>query len=251
MMTKPKLGALLLATALVLAPAAARADDSKVVLELFTSQGCSSCPSADAYLGELAKTRDDVIALSFHVDYWDYIGWEDRFATPETTARQRAYARALGISYVYTPQLVVDGARHLTGSDRDGVADEIRRAKVRTASKVPVEMETGASGRLTVEIAAADFDGAATVWLVSFDRGYKTKVDAGENRGRELVNYHVVRDYRPIGVWDGDAITLELGPDETWSAPKGRGYGCAVLVQTDHGTGRIVGADSIWVPKRG
>ena len=245
-----RLSALLLAAALALVPFAARADDSKVVLELFTSQGCSSCPSADAYLGELAKTRDDVIALSFHVDYWDYIGWEDRFATAETTARQRAYARALGISYVYTPQIVVDGVRHVTGSNRDAVADEIRRAKA-AKTRVPVALESSGSGRLTVEIADAAFDSAATIWLVSFDRGYKTKVEAGENRGRTLANYHVVRDYRPIGVWAGEAITLELGPEEMWTAPQGKGHGCAVLVQTDHGTGRIVGADSIWVNGRG
>ena len=248
-----ELGALLLAAVLAATPAAARADEPKVVLELFTSQGCSSCPAADALLGDLAATRDDVIALSFHVDYWNYLGWEDRFATAEMTARQRAYARVLGVSYVYTPQLVVDGVRHVTGSDRNAVTAEIREAKARTAARVPVAVRSSAPDRLVVEIAAAaDIDdGAAAVWLVTFDRRYTTTVDAGENRGRTLVNHHVVRDYRRVGTWDGDAMTLELGPGDVPDAPETAGEGRAVLVQAGRGNGRILGADAVWVEGAG
>ena len=248
MIMKMKLGALLLAAALVAVPAAVRADDPKVVLELFTSQGCSSCPSADAYLGELAATRDDVVALSFHVDYWDYIGWEDRFATEETTDRQRDYARALGIAYVYTPQLVIDGARHAVGSNKRAVSDAIAVSKSVKARRVPVALTSGGPGQLTVEIGHSDgYYGDATVWLVSVDREHRTTVDAGENRGRTLTNYHVVRDFRSIGRWTGGAMTLEFGPDELSRGSDGMGDGCAVLVQENRGKGRVMGADIVWL----
>ena len=239
-----KLVAPLLAALLACVPAAVRADDPKVVLELFTSQGCSSCPSADAFLGELADTRDDVVALSFHVDYWNYLGWEDRFATAETTARQRTYAKELGIAYVYTPQLVIDGVRHVTGSDRDAVTSGIGKAKAREARRVPVDLESSAPGQLRVRIGNDEsYWGAATILLVAVDRRHTTPVDAGENHGRMLVNYNVVRDFRPIGTWSGKAMTLELDPP----TPRGRGEGSAVLVQEKGGRGRILGADIVWL----
>ena len=248
MIKRMNLGALLIAAALVAVPLSVRADGPKVVLELFTSQGCSSCPSADAFLGELAEARDDVVALSFHVDYWDYIGWEDRFATAETTARQRDYARALGIAYVYTPQLVIDGARHVVGSNRGAVNDAIAVSKAIKARRVPVTLTSSGSDRLTVEIGRSDgYYGDATVWLVAVDRQHRTTVDAGENRGRTLINYNVVRDYRPIGRWVGGAMTLELGPDELSSAAQGMGDGCAVLVQENRGKGRVMGGDLVWL----
>ena len=148
MSIKTNLCTLLVAAALAVAPLSVRADSPKVVLELFTSQGCSSCPSADSLLGELAEARDDVVALSFHVDYWDYIGWEDRFATSETTERQRDYARALGIAYVYTPQLVIDGSRHVVGSNRHAVKDAIDVSKAAKARRAPVALTSGGPGRL-------------------------------------------------------------------------------------------------------
>ena len=252
-------GALLFAVALLLVPAAACAGDQRpddeaagdrhlgdetVVLELFTSQGCSSCPSADVFLGELAAERDDVVALSFHVDYWDYIGWEDPFATARMTARQKAYSKALGIAYVYTPQLVIDGVLHVTGSDRYAVKQAIAVSRSRQATRAPVAVEYRAPGRLTVEIGAAEgYHGAATILLVSLDRQHTTTVDAGENRGRTLVNHHVVRSYRPIGSWTGEAMTLELEPDALGNVGDGR----AVLVQTREGRGRIMGADMVWL----
>src|SRR5690242_14224748 len=128
-----KLGIIAIALALVLllprAPAEAGAG-SPVVVELFTSQGCSSCPPADAYLAELAARRD-VLALSIHVDYWNYIGWTDPFASREATQRQKEYARNLGQKYVYTPEIVVDGAAHEVGSDREGCERLIAAAKAR------------------------------------------------------------------------------------------------------------------------
>ena len=245
---KMKFSVLLVAAALAVVPVSAQAGSQKVVLELFTSQGCSSCPSADAHLGELAEMRDDVIALSVHVDYWNYIGWEDRFATAEMTARQKDYARALGIAYVYTPQLVIDGTSHVTGSNKHAVKNAIAVSKALDTRRVSVALTSSASGHLTVEIGASDgYYGAATVWLVSVDRQHTTTVDAGENRGRTLVNHNVVRDYRPIGRWIGNAMTLELGPDELSDASEGVGDGCAVLVQGSQGKGRIMGADMVWL----
>ena len=243
-----KFSALLIAVAFAIMPLSARADDPKVVLELFTSQGCSSCPSADAYLGELAATRDDVVALSFHVDYWNYIGWEDRFATEETTTRQRDYGRALGIAYIYTPQLVIDGKRHVVGSNKGAVKKAIAVSKKTTARRVPVALSANGSGSLTVRIGeSSGYHGAATVWLISVDRKHTTSVDAGENRGRTLVNHNVVRDFRSIGTWSGKVMTLQLGPDELARAARGMGDGCAVLVQGNRGKGRILGADIVWL----
>ena len=243
-----KFSTLLIVAALAFLPLSAHADDPKVVLELFTSQGCSSCPSADAHLGELAAKRDDVVALSFHVDYWNYIGWEDRFATAETTTRQRDYGRALGIAYIYTPQLVIDGKRHVVGSNRRAVKEAIAVSKSSKARRVPVALSTSGSDRVTVKIGESNaYYGAATIWLISVDRKHTTTVDAGENRGRTLVNYNVVRDFRSIGRWVGNAMTLNLGPDELASAAQGIGDGCAVLVQGNRGKGPILGADIVWL----
>ena len=197
---------------------------------------------------ELAAKRDDVVALSFHVDYWNYIGWEDRFATETTTTRQRDYGRALGIAYIYTPQLVIDGKRHVVGSNKRAVKKAIAISKKVKARRVPVDLALSGSGGLMIEIGESDgYRGAATIWLVSVDRKHTTSVDAGENRGRTLVNHHVVRDFRSIGRWVGNAMTLELGPDELASGANGMGEGCAVLVQGNRGKGRIMGADIVWM----
>ena len=124
----------------------------KVVVELFTSQGCSSCPPADAYLAELAK-RDDVIALSFHVDYWNYIGWKDPFSSPEAAARQRAYGRALQKRYVYTPQIVVDGRAEAVGSNRAVVSSLIKMAQA--AQKIDIDVTRNADGSADIHLPGA------------------------------------------------------------------------------------------------
>jgi hypothetical protein len=228
----------LLATAATLAAGSDRAaragEDAPVVVELFTSQGCNTCPPADAYLGELAKRRD-VVALSLHVDYWDYIGWKDPYAIGVATERQRAYASAFGKGFVYTPQMVVDGAAEAVGSHTSTVADEIAEAR-KVPGRFPVQIAYKGNDQMVVTLPAAPNEGkTATVWLVMYDRSHTTDIKRGENGGKKLTYYNVVREFRQIGTWSGKATTIPLKVED-----EGRD-GCAVLVQLD-GTGRIVGA---------
>ncbi len=226
-------------------PTPARAADRPVVVELFTSQGCASCPPADRFLGELARRRN-IVALAFHVDYWDYIGWRDRFAIPEGTERQRAYARVFGNRFVYTPQMVVDGVKDASGVDRAAVSALIAERE-KTAPRLSVTVTPLGGDEYAIEIPADEFEGTATVWLAIFDRKYTTRVSDGENSGRTLTDYNVVRELRRIGTWTGEATTIRIP-----LKPREQG-GCAILVQADvrHliGQGPILGA--VWVPLDG
>jgi hypothetical protein len=178
----------------------ARAAPKSVVLELFTSQGCSSCPPADALLGQLAR-RPDVIALAWHVDYWDHLGWRDRFASRAATDRQRAYARRLG-SEVFTPALVVNGKTVVVGSDRAAV-----EAAIGSAGGLPDGIILGRSGDgITVEITAAP--GQVRVERIVYDPQQATDIGAGENDGQRLREYHVVREVETLAEWDGTARCL-------------------------------------------
>jgi hypothetical protein len=226
---------------LALAGPVAAAERSPVVVELFTSQGCNSCPPADAFLGELAK-RPDIIALSFHVDYWDYIGWKDPFAQRAFTERQRTYSRTLAQRYVYTPQMVIDGHLQGVGSDRRAIEHLIREAaKTREAVNRPSLRRTGDD----IQIG----DGASTsavVWLAIYDAAHRTPVARGENAGKQLANHHVVREWRALGRYDGKSVTLPLGIDATTLDKRG----CAVIVQADTptGPGAVLAALSIPAP---
>ncbi len=207
-----------------------------VVVELFTSQGCSSCPPADALLGELAD-QPGIIALAHHVDYWDYIGWKDPFARPEATKRQRRYAEELGARFIYTPQMVIDGRIDVVGSRRAQVISSVVTAQT-TGESLDIEIEERAT-LATVRIpAGAKPAKPATVWMAVFDDEHRTDVRRGENSGRELVDANVVREFVSIGTWDGEA--LELSVDLTDAIAEGRG-GCAIFVQ-EGGVGRILGA---------
>jgi hypothetical protein len=200
-------------------------------VELFTSQGCSSCPPSDRQLGKLAR-RPDIVALSFHVDYWDYIGWKDRFASKATTERQRAYARVLKQRYVYTPEMVVDGRMHQPGIS-DGqvesmLADARRQSPVRTTPHLTRTLD----GALVVQLAAAKLEaGPADVTVFAYDRQHSTSVGRGENEGRRLDNFNVVRRFEIVSQWDG--------AEAHWTVPSDRfqpGQGLAVIVQQpDHG----------------
>ena len=201
------------------------------VLELFTSQGCSSCPSADRLLGQLVQ-RPGVIALAWHVDYWDRLGWRDPFSSPEATARQLAYARSLGTE-VYTPALVVGGARMAVGSDRRAIEAAIAAP---LGERVPVRLTRSSAG-LTGEIGQAPGTvmGRVSALLVFYLPEHTTPIGAGENTGRKLTEYRIVRGALELGVWDGAPRRLDL------PAPP-QGQGAVLLVQS--GDLRVLGAAS-------
>ncbi len=228
------------------------------VVELFTSQGCSSCPPADALLGQYADSRE-VIALSFPVDYWDYLGWKDTLANPRFTARQRAYAKARGDGAIYTPQIVVDGTTHVVGSQKGEIdkAIEANWPKFSTA-RVPVRfwlqggaiiVETGAAPELPPREAGAS-EGAgdaapskpapkeATIWLAVITRKAEVPVRAGENKGKSLVYTNVVREIVPIGMWRGKPMNVRIARH---SVLKPETEAFAVLIQQGDG-GPIIGA---------
>lgn len=192
--------ALLTAAALTL-PTLASAQNNPVVVELFTSQGCSSCPPADQLIGELAG-HDDVIALSLHVDYWDYIGWEDTFAEPAFTARQQGYSRAAGSTVVYTPQMIVDGAYIVQGNRPMELAATISE---RVAAPDPIAISvTAVDGALRIEAqrVAGDLPDL-DVHIVSYSPHEQVDVLRGENAGHQTDHYNVVRSWNIVAEWDG------------------------------------------------
>ena len=188
----------------IIRPAAA---EPRAVVELFTSQGCSSCPPADKIIGELAKDPS-VIALSMPIDYWDYLGWKDTLADARFSARQKAYSLMRGDRDVYTPQVVVNGTAHLVGSDRAGIESAIGATrKADGVMSVPVSM--GLSGRqITVSVAASNKGPAAVhgeIWICSISKAVPISIGRGENRGRDLTYYNVVRNVLKVGDWNGSA----------------------------------------------
>ncbi len=225
-------------------PPAARAADAQppVVVELFTSQGCSSCPPADAYLGELAQ-RPNLLALSFHVDYWNYIGWTDPFATKFATERQRAYARQLNLRYIYTPQMVVNGTTQGIGSERASIAELIAAAEADRTPRPRVTVARRPDGAIAIHVDAAAAAEPATLWLVGFDREHTTPVLRGENEGQTLKDYQVVRSWSRAGTWRGKALDLAVPADQV-----GGDGGVAVLLQQGDGAGRIIGAAMLKSP---
>jgi hypothetical protein len=167
------------------------------VVELFTSEGCSSCPPADAVLADLARDAGrPVFALAFHVDYWDELGWRDRFASPENTARQRRYARALGSTGVYTPQMIVGGTEQFTGSDGDRAAVAVGRALARPASvRLSVHPRSTGPSSVAVDYEAPGAPAGSVLNVVVVERSASTSVRAGENAGRTLQHANVVRSF--------------------------------------------------------
>lgn len=196
----------LLASAAALAAPAA--EPTPVVVELFQSQGCSSCPPADMVLNDLAG-RGDVIALNFAVTYWDYLGWKDSFAQPAFTQRQRDYASAGGRNNVATPQMIVNGRVALLGSRRGEVDQAIGRLRI-----VNPEPMLRVSGN-TIAISAGKRDTPATLWLVRYDpRAIAVPIKAGENGGRTIIHKNIVRELTALGTWNGRAAH--------YTVPKGR-----------------------------
>lgn len=188
-----------LAALLLLFATPLRAQEPPVLVELFTSQGCSSCPPADALLRELAE-RADVMALSLHVDYWDYIGWKDIFARPEHSARQRAYAAADGRRMVYTPQIIIDGSDEVMGTHPKDVAALIE--KHRAGSDVSLDA-VRADGNLSIKAhAAPGAEGICAVQLVRYRPHATVEITRGENAGRTLDYTNIVTDMTHLTDWD-------------------------------------------------
>jgi hypothetical protein len=186
--------------------------EPKAVVELFTSQGCSSCPPADKVLGELAKDPS-VIALSLPIDYWDYLGWKDTLADSRFSARQKAYSHMRGDRDVYTPQVIVNGAAHVIGSDRARIEGAIKDTnKADKVMSVPVTMSLSGK-QLTVSVAAGKGGAPAQgeVWLCSISKSVPISIGRGENRGREIVYHNVVRNLLKVGDWNGNP--------ESWTLP--------------------------------
>jgi hypothetical protein len=222
---------MLCASGASLAPCAvgARAAETRpVVVELFTSQGCSSCPPADALLDQLAH-RDGVLALGYHVDYWNNLAWKDPFASAEATARQRAYALRFDHGQQFTPQIVIDGKEDMVGSDRDAVLAALKAPSPQAIA--PVDF---AADRSEVTIGVGT--GQGTVLLIRFARHRTTRIGGGENANRVANDANAVLSMETHGEWTGTPRSFELP-----AIPPGEGY--AVLVQAPDGT--IIGAGSI------
>ncbi len=211
----------------------------KTVIELFTSQGCYSCPPADAFLGELAK-RDDVIALTLPVHYWDYLGWKDTFGSPAHSKRQRDYADRRRDRQVYTPQMVFNGRRHAVGSRRNAVFNALKEES-QTDPSMQVEVTLKSDGKaLMVSAGAYAGEGEApeaTIWLLLSSKAETVAIKRGENRGKTLTYHNVVRQMVPIGTWHGKATEVELPKSDLME-----GYdGCTAILQVN-GAGEILGA---------
>lgn len=191
--------ALFIAGFMIASIAAARAGEPRAVLELFTSQGCSSCPPADRLVGQLANDPS-LIALSIPIDYWDYLGWRDTLANPAHSVRQRAYARARGDGQVYTPQIVVNGAADALGSDQAAIERAITQTDRKTGvMSLPVVLAVN-DGTLNVSVSAADkAPAAAEVWLCPITKAVPVAIGRGENRGRSITYHNVVRDWVKLG----------------------------------------------------
>lgn len=213
--------------------------ETPVVVELFTSQGCSACPPADEELARLAG-REDIIALSLHVDYWDYLGWKDVFGSAEHTKRQRAYASAMHERMIYTPQMVFQGNEHVVGSQHEKVRAAIERQLAHPAiARVTLRQdgdEILISIKPTADAPTPDKK-EAQVSIAYFTAIEDMRIPQGENSGREIIYRNVVREWMDLGPWPGGALSL--------TAPMPADIdGAAVLVQTGAG-GPILGAGQL------
>ena len=188
--------------------------DPRAVVELFTSQGCSSCPPADKLLGELAKDPS-VIALSMPIDYWDYLGWKDTLAKPRHTARQRGYARRRGDREVYTPQIVINGAVHVLGNDMAAIERAMAQPRRNTSTlSVPVKLALS-DNALTVNLPAASGSASAgEIWACAISRAVPVTIARGENLGSTITYHNVVRRWIKLGEWNGSAASYSVPATE-------------------------------------
>ncbi|MDV3252310.1 DUF1223 domain-containing protein [Devosia sp. BK] len=231
MIARPLSGLLLALVAHVVFSSSAMAETlhitPKAVVELFTSQGCSSCPPADAMLTALAD-RDDVVALAYHVDYWDYVGWKDTFAQEAFSDRQRAYAKSWGSSRIYTPQMVVNGAKAVVGSRRHDVQQAVERASL------PLAVDLTLSGdMLKVAVPPKADLSDAVVWLVTFKNRADVKIETGDNAGKSMVYTQVVTGRQVLGMWESESgAELKIPLGEVLGDAN---TGIAIVVQQERG----------------
>jgi hypothetical protein len=212
----------------------AQAAGAPVLVELFTSQGCSSCPAADKYAGKLAQ-RDDVIVASLNVDYWDYLGWRDTLAKAEYTQRQNDYARARGDGQVYTPQMVMNGSLHAVGSNSSQVTKAIDAARA-LSSRVPMDIAVSNS-EVTINIGGDAELGGGDVWLMGIKAKVEVQIERGENSGSSIVYHNVVHRLSAAGMWKGKAQQLVMPRKAV--APAGC-TSCVAVLQKPNG-GEIMG----------
>jgi hypothetical protein len=216
--------------------AAAEPDSAPVLVELYTSQGCNSCPPADAMLGRLAA-QPGIIALSFHVDYWNYLGWADPFSSRAATERQKEYGMALRKYGVYTPQMIIQGGRGEIGTDASSVTAAIAEARQRNLPVV-VTIEKLPGRKLRDGAQAAAEAKGADIFLVLFDRRHSTKILRGENEGKTLTYHNVAREFRVVGKHGGEKIELTL----PGAGDKNEKRGGAVVIVQQGKSKRVFGA---------
>jgi len=210
----------------------------KAVIELFTSQGCSSCPAADALLSEMSK-GSEIIALAYHVDYWDYIGWPDTFGSPANSDHQRAYAQSWGSSRIFTPQMVVNGSEGVVGSRKQEVGIAVQNAEL----ELPIELKSYGD-MLKIDIGPKAGLSEAVVWLVTFVDRADVAIERGENQGKTMTYTQIVTGRQVLGMWEpATGAKLKLPLAEVLSDPAN---GAVILVQEDRNglPGRIIGAAS-------
>lgn len=212
----------------------------RAVVELFTSQGCSSCPPADRILSELAR-EPDIVALSLPVDYWDYLGWKDTLAVPAFSARQRAYANVHGDQQVFTPQMVINGTASCVGSDRAKLNESIIRA-AGGGNPLPVEVSLKEEGRnVAIKVAPAPGLSSGELWILPIVKARQVAIGRGENRGRSVTYANVVRGMTRVGFWSGAPAEIQV--PLSVARPEGADS-YVVLVQSGEQSkpGRILGA---------
>jgi hypothetical protein len=221
--------------------------EPRAVIELFTSQGCSSCPAADKLLGELTKDPS-LVTISVPIDYWDYLGWKDTLAVPGHTARQKAYSKARGDRDVYTPQVVVNGVAQALGSDKAAIERAVAQSHHGAATlSVPISVSV-AGGHVTISASAGKADAKLSdVWLCPISKTVSVEIGRGENRGHTITYTNVVRGWHKLGTWTGAA--------ETWTVPVAEITGdhadaIAVLIQSGSSDkpGQMLGAAIAAIP---
>ena len=213
-----------------------------IVVELYTSQGCSSCPPADALLGQMVG-REDLLPLSFHVDYWDHLGFKDEFAIPQSQRRQKVYNVHFEIDSLFTPQVVVDGLATAIGTHKNAINKIITQANA-SLDDIPIEFRLDKeNNEMTIKVAGVDdgvdverFPNYLDVWLVTFVKGFSTPIDGGENVGKDVPSYNIVRRLVLLGKWNQRTNFYKFPLDNFAEDAM------AILVQQEEG-GRIYGSN--------